>query len=154
MPVTVTGVDKLAKRLRNVADGRKYLGRVGLATVSEAKALVPRRTGNLARTIRLGTVTEAAVEVHAGGRLGVGYAAAVEFGSKAHEIRPVRRKALAWGGARTLGGRLRKGERPQFFARRVRHPGTRAQPYLLPGMLEAVRKEGGRFIITQWNEGA
>lgn len=154
MPLTITGIDKLAKRLENVADTRKYLGAVGIDAVAEAKARVPRRTGNLGRTIRLGSVTKEAVEVHAGGRLGVGYAAAVEFGSRAHEIVPVRRKALAWGGARTLGGRLKSGARPTHFARRVRHPGTRAQPYLLPGMLFAVQRAGGKFIVKQWNDGA
>ena len=154
MPVTITGIDKLSARLRNVADTRALMGRIGLDAVAEAKSRVPRRTGNLGRTIRLGPVDKDSVEVHAGGRRDVGYAAAVEFGSRAHEIVPVRRKALAWGGARTLGGRLKSGARPTHFARRVRHPGTRAQPYLLPGMLFAVQRAGGQYIIRQWNDGA
>lgn len=150
---TITGSRELKARLRAIGDLRPTLTHVGLASVAEAKRLVPRRTGNLGRTIRVGTVTASSVEVIAGGRLNVGYAAAVEFGSKAHTIVPRKAKVLAWGGPRTLGGRVRSGGRPQFFAKRVHHPGSRAHPYLLPGLREGIRSVTG-LIITAWNRGA
>lgn len=124
---------------------------VGLHAVREAKILVPRRTGNLGRTIRLGTVSATSVEVKAGGARDVGYAAAVEFGSRPHIIVPRTASVLAWGGPRTLGGRLRAGGRATNFARRVRHPGTKAQPYLFPGFEKALRAVGLGSLVTAWN---
>ncbi len=133
---------------------KQMLADVGLEAVAMAKILVPRRTGNLGRTIRLGTVSSTAVEVKAGGSREVGYAAAVEFGSRARVIVPVRASVLAWGGPRTLGGRLRSGGRATNFARRVRHPGTRAQPYLFPGFERALRALGLETIVKAWNRAA
>jgi hypothetical protein len=152
---SVDGIPALQKRLAAISDTRMLLGKVGLLAVREAKAIVPRRTGNLGRTIRLGTVTSDSVEVLAGGRLTVGYAAAVEFGTKPHRIVPRRAKALAWGGGRTLGGRLRVGQRPTHFARSVRHPGTRKRPYLVPGIRLALKKAGVKATISDsWNRAA
>jgi len=150
----LTGTRQLQSRLEALGNTKQHLGRIGLEGVAEAKARVPRRTGNLARTIRLGRVTETSVEVTAGGRNKVGYAAAVEYGSRAHVIRPRKAKVLAWGGVRTLGGRLRKGAHATNFARRVRHPGTRAKPYLVPGVMAAVRRVGSGLLVKAWNSGA
>lgn len=153
--IALTGADELQRRLAAISDTRQMVGLIGLRAVAEAKGLVPRRTGNLARTIRLGRVTDDYAEVLAGGQSKVGYAAAVEFGTKAHIIRPRRAKALAWGGARTLSGRLRKGARPEFFARSVRHPGTTAKPYLVPGIRKALRDAGLKVqIVDAWNRAA
>lgn len=132
----------------------KMLREVGIRAVSEAKHLVPRKTGNLGRTIRLGSLTSSSVEVRAGGQLNVGYAAAVEFGSRPHVIRPRRAKVLAWGGARTLAGGLRAGSRPTNFARSVRHPGTRAKPYLIPGFRKALDLVGLGGIVDAWDRAA
>lgn len=147
------GAKQLKARMRRASDGRLLLGRVGLVGVREAKQRVPRKTGNLGRTIRLGEVTDDTVEIRAGGQRDVGYAAYVEFGTSSHEIRPRKAKVLAWGGARTLGGRLRKGAKPTNFARKVQHPGTRARPYLGPG-LKAAAEEVTDVIVDLWNEGA
>lgn len=152
--VRLIGAKELGARMRALGDTKVYLGRMAVAGVEEAKRLVPRRTGNLARTIRIGRVTAQSAEVLAGGRVNVGYAAAVEFGSRPHTIVPRYRKALAWGGARTLGGRLRKGATATHFARKVHHPGTRAKPYLVPGVREGVRRVGAELFIEQWNDGA
>ena len=61
----------------------------------------------------------------------VDYAKHVEFGTKAHIIRPKNKKALHWGG--------KKGPVVKF----VHHPGTEAQPFIrdafyrkLPGIVE------------------
>ena len=150
----IQGSDKLIARLRAVADTEHMMREVALESVASAKNLVPRRTGNLARTIRVQRVTKDYLEIAAGGRREVGYAAAVEFGSKAHTIVPRKAKVLAWGGARTLGGRLRKGAKAEFFARKVKHPGSRPRPYLVPGLEFGVAKVALRSIIDAWNRGA
>lgn len=152
--IRLTGGRQLRARLKAMGDTKLILREVGLASVAEAKRLVPRRTANLARTIRLASVTDTSVTIAAGGQNNVGYAAAVEFGTKRRVIVPRKAKVLAWGGARTLGGRLRKGAKPTNFARRVNHPGTRAQPYLLPGLVAGLRRLGLDAIVAAWNKGA
>lgn len=151
----ITGQQELTRRLTAIGKAPKDMLRdVGLHAVREAKILVPRKTGNLGRTIRLGSLTESHVEVKAGGTRNVGYAAAVEFGSKAHVIVPRAATVLAWGGERTLGGRLRSGSRPTRFARRVNHPGTKAKPFLIPGFEKALRLLGLDRIVEAWNKAA
>lgn len=160
---SVKGIDPLQRRLAAIGDTRQMLGTLAVAAVREAEILVPRRTGNLGRTIRVGRVDGERAEVIAGGQNEIGYAAAVEFGTKPHIIRPRpgrigrngRPAALAWGGKRTLAGKLRKGAKPEFFARSVRHPGSRAKPYLRPGIARALQRGGIKArIIDSWNRAA
>ena len=150
----IEGQDELNKRLEALGDTRKFLGQVALMAVARAKELVPRKTGNLGRTIRLGQVTESEAQIIAGGQGGVGYAQAVEYGSRPHEIVPRYRKALAWGGERRLSGSLRSGSKATNFAKRVKHPGTKPKPYLRPAAEEAVSKSGMEILIRAWNEAA
>jgi hypothetical protein len=152
---TISGQRELNRRLTAIGDApRGMLRDVGLHAVHEAQALVPVRTGNLRRTIRMGALTDTYVEIRAGGQRDIGYAASVEFGSAAHVIVPRNRKVLAWGGARTLGGRLRKGSSATNFARRVNHPGTKAHPYMVPGMNKALEIVGITGIVKAWNGAA
>lgn len=152
---TISGGKQLQARLNALGRAPEDLLRqVGIEAVAQAKIRVPRKTGNLGRTIRLGAKSPTHVEVKAGGELNVGYAAAVEFGSRPHVIVPKRAKTLAWGGARTLGGRLRAGSRATNFAKRVNHPGTRAQPFLIPGFHDALRIVGLDFLVDRWNKAA
>lgn len=151
---TLKGGPQLKRRLEAIGDTRQLLGRIALAGVAESKRIVPRRTGNLGRTIRLGHVSDRSAEVLAGGQRNVGYAAAVEFGTRPRIIVPRRAKVLAWGGERTLGGRLRKGARATHFARRVHHPGTRPKPYLRPGVAKAISEVGAGLIVARWNDAA
>lgn len=51
------------------------------------------------------------------------YAEAVEFGTAPHIIRPVNGKALKF-----------KADGKTIFAKKVNHPGTRAQPYFRPSL--------------------
>ena len=172
MAFVIQGSRELQSRLRSLANTRPMMGMIADASVQSAKALVPRKTGNLARTIRRGVITDHSLEIVAGGQRGVGYAAAVELGTKARTIVPRTKSqrfagpflrgqkgqrrggVLAWGGPRTLGGRLRTGGKPQFFATRVRHPATRAQPYLGPGLEFGVGRVAALAIIDAWNRGA
>lgn len=153
--MSIEGLPALERRLRAISDQHALLRELQLATVAEAKRLVPRKTGNLARTIRPGTISRDAALVRAGGTSQVGYAAYVELGTRAHDIVPTRAKVLAWGGERRLSGRLRSGAKATHFARRVHHPGTKAKPYLIPGAKYAVKKRGlADQIIAQWNRAA
>jgi hypothetical protein len=61
----------------------------------------------------------------------VDYAGAVEFGTKAHVIRPKRKKALAF---KPGGGFRFWDESGRIVLKSVKHPGTKAQPYLTPAM--------------------
>lgn len=157
-PIRVRGADNLKARLDALAargNKRGMMATLGLAAVDEAKKLVPRKTGNLGRTIRSEDATESSVRVVAGGTTEVGYAAYVEKGTKAHVIVPRNARALAWGGARRLSGNLRSGAKPEFFAARVNHPGTKAQPYLVPGAQKAMSRGGLKeSVIEIWNEAA
>lgn len=152
---TITGGPALMRRLKAIGQTPKMLlDGVGIRTVREAKLIVPKRTGNLARTIRVGAHTAEFVEVRAGGVSKVGYAAAVEFGSRPHDIVPRNRKVLAWGGARTLGGRLRKGASAMHFARRVHHPGSKPHPFLRPAMVRAIKAVGLEALVKLWDAAA
>lgn len=152
---SIDGVKELRRRLDAVSSNKGALRIVATQGVAEAKRLVPRRTGNLGRTIRVGTVTDTSATVVAGGTANVGYALYVEQGTQPHEIVPRNAKVLAWGGARTLAGRSRRGSGPTRFARRVRHPGTKPHPYLVPGVRLALRKSGlGKAIVKAWDRAA
>lgn len=70
---TITGQKELTRRLTAIGKAPGDILRdVGLHAVREAKILVPRRTGNLGRTIRIGKLTDTYVEVKAGGTSNVG----------------------------------------------------------------------------------
>ena len=151
----IDGIKALRARLDAVGSNKGALRIIATQGVAEAKRIVPRQTGNLGRTIRVGTVSDTSATVVAGGTAQVGYAMYVEQGTRAHDIVPRRAKVLAWGGARTKGGRLRKGSSPTRFARRVRHPGTRPHPYLVPGIRAALKKAGlKKAIINAWDKAA
>lgn len=149
MSVTIHGRDQLMSRIRAIRPSPDMMRTLGVAAIEEQKRLVPRKTGNLGRSIRLGSLTNTLVETVAGAN----YAAFVEFGTKAHSIVPVKAKALrfAVGGNRRLSGSPRRGA-PVVFAKRVRHPGTKAQPFMLPGAVAAVESFGADAIVRRWND--
>lgn len=151
------GDEALRARLRAISDGRQLLGQVALLGVQEAKRIVPVKTRNLSRTIRVGTVTETSAQVVAGGTLQVGYARYVEegtglFGPKKRRIFPKRARVLAWKG----GGTRLTGRGPGsswHFARSVK--GREATPYLVPGVKRAVERAGLKdAVVKLWNDAA
>jgi len=156
----VTGVPQLEARFRALGSGqanRQLMGQLGYLAVHEAQRLAPRRTGNLARSIRLGTVTPTSAVVQAGGLQNVGYAGFVEFGTRPHVIVPRNRKALRFAASaagRRLTGSPRVGA-AVVFAKRVMHPGTKAQPFLRQGAANALTKSGlADILVRAWNEAA
>lgn len=152
MSVTVKGVPQLRARFEAIKPNPNLMRSLALSAVAEQKRLVPRRTGNLARSIGIGSVTPTVAETVATAH----YAAFVELGTKAHEIVPRTKKVLrfAVGGNATLSGRPRAGA-AVVFAKRVRHPGTKAKPFMIPGAQAAVKAAGfvGK-IIDAWNRAA
>jgi hypothetical protein len=142
------GYEALRAKFEAIGPRQGLMRQLGLAGVREAKFLVPRKTGNLGRNIRVGRVGASNVEIVAT----TNYAAAVELGTRPHVITPRARKALrfAVGVNRRLSGSPRKGA-PVIFAKRVNHPGTKAHPYLVPGLRKAAEGIGGQ-IIDQWNK--
>jgi hypothetical protein len=150
--------DTLTPRLKAIqkpAMGRSVLGRIAILAVKEAHSRVPVKTGNLRRSIRVGQITDHSARILAGGQREVGYAAAVEFGTKPHVIVPRKARVLAWGGNRRLSGTLRSGAKAEFFAMRVNHPGSRAKPYLVPGAKAAMQTAGLKdALVKAWNDAA
>lgn len=83
---------------------------------ADMEARAPVRTGRMRQSIEIKVMNE-------GVRIGptTDYAAYVEYGTKPHEIRPKNKKALRFRMGNTL-----------VFAKKVNHPGTKAQPFVRP----------------------
>lgn len=148
------GQDKLQRRLKAIKSGRPLLRAIQVAAVEEANALVPRKTGHLGRSIVPGSLTNTSALIHARAN----YAAYVELGTRAHVIRPRTKGVLAWpasASGRRLSGRARTNSGRLIIARRVNHPGTKPQPFLLPGAKAALLRGGFRnIVVKKWNEAA
>lgn len=80
-------------------------------------SLTPVKTGELRASLFGKVVSKTKVEIGAT----AGHAAHVEYGTRPHEIRPVRASVLRF----EIGGRV-------IYTKRVQHPGTRAQPFVRP----------------------
>lgn len=148
----IKGLPQLRARLEAIKPSPQLMRELAIQAVAEQKRLVPRKTGYLGRSINVGRVTATSAETVAR----AAYAAAVEFGTRAHTIVPRRRKALRFAANAAsvrLSGTPRKGG-SVIFAKRVRHPGTKAQPFMLPGATHAIQQLGADFIVKLWNGGA
>lgn len=141
MTAELRGLRPLQARLKAVDKAPRVIMReLGLRAVSEQKKLAPVRTGNLRRSIHLGRVSQTEAVTIASAR----YATAVELGTRPHVIVPRKRKTL----------RFKSGS-GVVFAKRVQHPGTRPQPFMLPGAKKAVDETVGvKPIIDAWNSAA
>lgn len=152
MAARLEGQDALIRRLKAIGEPKPLLRAIQLEAKREAKLLAPRKTGNLAKTIDLGDLTDHYAIVEARAR----YAAFVERGTRPHIIRPKKKAWLAFPapGSATLAGRTKVGGR-RIFAKVVHHPGTKPKPYLLPGARKALARGGFRDrIVKNWNEAA
>ena len=153
MSAEVSGVPQLRARIEAIKPNAKLLRTIALSAVREQKLLAPRKTGNLGRTIHIGSVTPTRAETIAS----ASYAAYVERGTKPHVIRPRNRKALrfpASSGDARLSGSPRSGGRVRF-AKRVNHPGTKAQPFMVPGAQKAVEGAGLKSLVVKaWDDAA
>ena len=154
--ITLIGDDDLRRRLLAIgsSQGRKaMLAALGENVVERAQGIVAKRTGNLQRSIEVGAVSDSRVQVHARAK----YAAHVEFGTRRHEIRPRRARALRFAASASgqrLSGSARRGAAVRY-ARRVQHPGTRPNPFMRPALAITARRGGMRTqVINAWNRAA
>jgi len=160
--VSLQGLTALQRRFAAITDHKMLLGQVAGLAVREAAIKAPHKTGNLRRSIRIGTVTDKTAQVV----VDANYARYVEegtgiYGPRKRRIVPVNAKALRWiggpAGSLRLSGAARKGKAGAgagpIFARSV--AGRRATPFFLPGVRTAIGKAGlGDIITTNWNEAA
>jgi len=159
MAIQVRGTKELERRLKAIGmTPHDALRKIQLDAVANAKRAVPRKTGRLGRSIGPGGLTND----HAIVRASANYAAYVELGTRPHVIKPRNGKFLAFpakGTATRLGGAptrdaVRKGG-AYVFARVVHHPGTKPQPFLVPGAQQAIKDNlGADVIIRDWNRAA
>lgn len=159
MAEAIQGMNALQRRIAAISgpkSGERIMALIGTAAVRESKLLVARKTGNLGRSIHLESVTATSARLVAA----ESYAGFVEHGTRPHIITPNAKKALRWapgaaGGAnRRLSGSPRSGNTSWAFAKIVHHPGTRAEPFLLPGARKAVADAGTDVIVSEWNGAA
>ena len=146
------GAGALQSRLTAIGHTERMLGQLALRVVAEQKRVVPRKTGNLGRSIHVGSITA----THATVIASADYAAFTNFGTRPHVILPVRRKALrfAVGANARLSGSPRKGG-AVIFAKRVRHPGTRGIHWAERGAETAALRGGlANIIVSAWNGAA
>lgn len=122
------GFDDIASRYgrnRTLVLGalNRSLRKIGGVMVPALKGNTPVRTGKLRASTRFqikGTAEDQVLEIRQGARTaeGVFYRPFVTAGTRPHDIVPRTKKALKF----NVGGRT-------VFAKRVRHPGTKANPY-------------------------
>jgi hypothetical protein len=152
------GYSQLQARLHAIGQTQDMMRQVGLATVAGAKRTVAHKTRTTSKTIRLASYDKDSARVVAGGA-GV----FLELGTRPHIIRPKSKKALRWpakGTATTLAGRARTGAVRSLgrgayaFAKLVHHPGTKAQPFLVPSAEKALSDFGLAGIVKRWNDAA
>ena len=97
---------------------KDFLFRVGSGVVQVSKEkTAPVRTGNLKRDIRVFETNSSEVKI--GNTLKIKYAKYVHSGTRAYTIKPKNKKALA------------NKKAGLFFGKKVKHPGIKANPYLL-----------------------
>lgn len=150
----LVGDKALSRRLQAVGKARPLLQEIQIRAVAEAKSRVARKTGFTARTIQPGATGDRFTIIQASGA-----AVFLEFGTRPHVIRPRNARVLAWpanAAGRRLSGRARTGRAagPMRFARKVNHPGTKAQPFLVPGAVAALRAVGINPVYKAWNDAA
>ncbi len=123
--VAYADVSKLADALKATArqsgvTTQEVLVQSSNHILAEMESRVPVKSGQLRRSLGIRVETN---KVIIGPNIKMApYAGYVEFGTKAHEIKPKSEGGVL---AFKVGGRM-------VFARKVQHPGTRAQPYVRP----------------------
>lgn len=107
-------------------------------TVRLAQAAVPVRTGELRRSIRVGSVSSQGAIVTASP-----VAAYIDRGTRAHDITPVRARVLAF-----------DDDGPRF-AKRVRHPRVAPRPFRDRVARQALSQtDMAQVMVDQWDGAA
>lgn len=119
---------------------------IGIAVVKAAYDMennaienVPVDTGKLRRSINVEVVpTSDGYRINF--NVGTNYSAFVEYGTPPHDILPKNKKALRFevGKKQRLGAKLSPSKGNFVITRRVKHPGTRPQPFMVPALHTAI----------------
>lgn len=132
MPIASADVSRLAEALRQTAQQADTTTRDVLIQASnqikaEMEVRAPVRTGKMRDSIQIKVMSDRVI-------IGpnVEYAGYVEFGTEPHVIKP---KTAGGVLAFRVGGKL-------VFARKVNHPGTQAQPFIVPAFMSWVDSLG------------
>jgi hypothetical protein len=165
------GYGALRRRFDAIKDNRHLMGQIAGKVVEEAALLAPVKTGNLRRSIRIGSVTDNSAEVV----VGAAYGAHIEFGTKAHRIVPRNKKSLFFPSQRAVTERFGSGAQLKFrksgsltsgsmrkfgnaafvHSKWANIPARQARPFLVPGAQRAIAKlDLASTIIKPWNEAA
>jgi len=116
------------------ADIKRLILRTTYRVAAMARKNAPSSFGKLRQSI-----TPKAKNMTGEVAVNVDYAGAVEFGSKPHEIRPKRKRALAF---KPGAGFRFWDESGRVVVKVVKHPGTEAQPFLRPAVEQEARNVG------------
>lgn len=116
----------------------RAVGKLRTVAAAKADSKVPVDTGALKRAQVKAPIVVTGKKVSTGIEYTSDYAVYVHEGTRPHPIRPKKRKVLAWI-PRGPGGKT-------VFAREVKHPGTKAQPWLRDALDEAAQRQG--FTVT------
>ena len=110
---------------------RRRMASLQRRIATQARADVPVRTGNLGRSIGEGQIRFTGPRTVSGSVHALAdYAAPVHEGSRPHLIRPRKAQALRF----NVGGRT-------VYTKLVRHPGTKARPFLRNAGLRIAAQE-------------
>jgi HK97 gp10 family phage protein len=152
--VRIEGLEALIAKCKapvHAAPIRAAFRESALDLEAKAKSLTPRKTGNLQRSI-MHRIDGAAIPTFGEvgllgggpvGKAGQRYGVYVHEGTRPHVIMPRSKKALFWRGA-------------SHPVRKVRHPGTRANPFLtnalnqLRGKIQGYFDRAARQIEGSW----
>ena len=145
MAVTQLDLTQLAIDLNNAGEmaGRSLddlMMFTANSMVADMQAIVQVDTGNLKRSLKVTVMSRGRIEIGPD-TLMAPYAWDVEYGTKPHVIEAKPGKVL----------RFQVGERV-VYTRRVRHPGTRAQPYVRPVVQNWVARLGEDAVTVGVNE--
>ena len=131
----------MALSLDIVAADARTRAPVSPGSAAEGESAVAEATGFLLRSINTGPVEGDFVTGITGTvSASAPYALHVEYGTKAHIIRPKNKKALRWASGGGAGG--------WAFAKSVKHPGTTAQPFLRPALTASRDAILNRFSVA------
>src|SRR5688500_16849602 len=103
MIAEIQGIPQLRARIDAIKPNAKLLRTIAMSTAQNNKLLAPRKAANLGRPTHIGDVTATRAETIAS----ADYAADVEQGTRAHEIRTKNLKPLRFltdGGSARLSG--------------------------------------------------
>ncbi len=135
LDVKIKGFAELQKALSELPDKiernivRSALRQAAKVTAAEVKSQVPVRTGKLKASIKYGVKLvngrpKATIRAGSNKKGAAFYAHLVEFGAKAHFIKPKKAKSLFFAGISRNG---------------VHHPGARKHPFMRPALDASAR---------------